>query len=173
MLHLTAARTVPSSLAPLKGEVDAAIMRAMAIEPRDRFASIRQFLDALRATAVGDEISKYSSEQALSVHLWLREGSIDNRVDALRKAEALLESAGFQLVATTSEGMTGCLRLGATPKAHERKSALHTQERTTALLEGELSQSFEYRWLFGEIELEDNTISGGDGLRIPTLEGAR
>jgi serine/threonine-protein kinase len=113
LLHLTAPIPRPSLLAAVSPALDSVVLRCMAKQPGQRFASVADLLVALRAALREHEAEATTSGRALAVHIALvmsdqeelDEGLLEGFMNLLDEAEAPLLEASFVLLLRTASAL--------------------------------------------------------------------
>jgi len=143
LLHLTAPIPRPSLLAAVSPALDAVVLRCMAKQPAQRFASVAELLLTLRA-ALDERTQRVSTGgRALAVHIALSEDETCELDDALLErfmglldeVEGPLLDAGFALPLRTASALLAVRLLEhdeAQPALEELASELCTRARAAA-----------------------------------------
>jgi eukaryotic-like serine/threonine-protein kinase len=143
-LHAHARRPRASALAPLPTEADDAIMRAMAIDPAQRFADPIAFVNALRAAVADHTDSSLEPRAAVGILVEVRadpdvlaepdDALLADLDNLLPLAESLLDAAGY-----TAAVQSGNVTLWAKPlpddEAPAREEAVQLARQIAAALD--------------------------------------
>lgn len=170
-LHAHAARIKPSSLAPVPAELDRLVLKAMAIEARDRHPSAEDFARELRAVFGDSEGGIKGRADAIVVHLFFGACGDDAHkfaqlVTLQEETRALLQAGGFEELAERSRGGLYVLRLDRVPAAESH--AQTTIARVSDLLGRDVYAGHQLVWSRANLQCVDNAILGGDALVPPS-----
>jgi hypothetical protein len=128
-LHLESSAPRPSRLAPISPALDEVVARCLEKEPRARWSSPREVLEALRAAVQG--VDEEGRAAAVAIHVAAAAPGASVTRDQAGRA---LAAAGFQLVLQTANSLVGVRTVP--PGAHGAREALGVARELRALLPG-------------------------------------
>jgi hypothetical protein len=142
-MHLEQPPPRASELVAVVADLDAVMMRCMAKAPADRFQTVAEFLEALRAAVAAPGAARELrpafagailievalDEQAMEA---LDDATLIDLASALERAEALLIEAGLQLALQTGSAAVG-VSLMSSDEARQRDERARLVEQATRL----------------------------------------
>jgi hypothetical protein len=103
-LHLESSPPRPSRLAPISPALDEVVARCLEKEPRARWSSAREVLEALRAAVQGGGLEEDGRAAAMAIHVAAAAPGASVTMD---QAGRVLAAAGFQLLLQTATSVVG------------------------------------------------------------------